>query len=243
MPRNATQFRTNIDVVPEQGGIIQSVLPAVTKAASEIISASQEAKILDSTAKAKLEINGLTNKFRLENQSNPDANLDKFKAERDKILNNYSKDTSPLFRNQWLRQEHDIRTQTDASHQSWSLQQNANNAEFNLKQAMQSNYDLSFVDGQNFATGNEFDISAAMKYKQSYDQLAGGASKYLGEETTRQMMANYEKNYMKSLVIHRVDNMKKFIPLKTKHKKYLVYVIIKYMVMVLLFGANQKENI
>ena len=72
--RNATQFRSNIEVVPEQGGI-QSLIPVVTKAASEIISASQESKILDSTAKAKLEINGLTNKYRLENESNPQEKL------------------------------------------------------------------------------------------------------------------------------------------------------------------------
>lgn len=185
---------------------MQALVPAVSKAATEIISASQEAKILDSTAKAKLEINGLTNKYRLENQSNPEANFDKFKAERDKILSNYSKDISPLFRQQWIKQEFDIKAQTDASHQAWAIQQNASNAEFNLKQAMQSNYDLSFVDGQNFATGNDFDLSAALKYKQSYDQISQGAIKYLGEETTRQMMGNYEKNYMKSFLMGSIQS-------------------------------------
>lgn len=203
--RNATQFRSNIEVVPEQGGI-QSLIPVVTKAASEIISASQESKILDSTAKAKLEINGLTNKYRLENESNPQENFEKFKAERDKILGNYSKNISPLFRNQWLKQEFDIKTQSDASNQAWTIQQSATNAQFNLKQAMQSNYDLSFVDGQNFASGKEFDISAALKYKQSSEQISGSASKYLGEETTRQMMGSYEKNYMKSFLMGAIQS-------------------------------------
>ena len=195
--RDVTQLRQVTNVVPEQSS---SIAPALVDAGKTILAAQQETKINNNLSKAQLEISNITNKYRIDNEGNPEINSDKYKQEVDTILSNYGSDVSPMFRRQWLNQTQQIKTQAEAENQAWVYKQSATNAKNNINESMTNNFDMSYIDGQNYADGTSSDISALWKFEKSRKDLEGVSSKYLGSETVNQLMIDYQKDYFKSFL-------------------------------------------
>jgi len=203
MEREITSIRQNIqEVVKQTPDVAGALLPAVNK----IHQASQETKIGNSLTQAQLEINGITNQYRIDNEADPMANIKDYNTQVQDVFKKHGKGIGALYKGQWANKANALISQTKVNTDVWSIGQNTKNAVNNLNEAMEGQFQLSYIDGQNFATGDESDFASLLKFEQSRDELQKTTSKFLGTETTKGIMENYEKDYMKSFISGAIES-------------------------------------
>jgi len=193
MPRPVTSMREVLPTVakqtPNYAGMVQ-------KGVATIYEASQESKIMNNLTKAQLEIADITNQFRVSNESDPNANEMEYNTNVQGVLNKYGYEVGTMYKGQWANNANKLMGQAQLDNKTWAVRQNTRNAVSNLNEAMENSYNLAFLDGQDFGSGEELDVNLLNKYEESKNMLNGVTSKYLGEETANELTKTHKENYM-----------------------------------------------
>ncbi len=179
--------------VPDLAG---QVLPVVEK----IHQASQETKIGLNLTNAQLEINDITNQYRIDNESNPTKNTKEYNTQIQGVFKKYGEDISPMYKGQWSNKANQLIGQTKVSQQTWGIKQNAENTLFNLEQGMERQKISAYEAGKEFAVGDSTDIEKALEYEQAATSLEETASGIFGSETTAGIMGDFEVNQLTSFL-------------------------------------------
>lgn len=189
------QMRENIQVVakddPDYAG-------AVLGAAAKVHDKNEKSKIISGVSQANLEINDLTNRYRIENEGNPMKNIDEYQTEMDGIFDRYGEDIGTLYQGEWYNKKQNLSSQNMQSMQNWSFKQNAVNSQNRINGGIQDSIALANLDGKKFGAG-EVDGNALMRFLDSEGEIAS-LGPDLGEESTKTLMQNYERDYISSFI-------------------------------------------
>lgn len=195
--RDLTTFNTVVQHVAEN----PSQLPQmVASFGTQIMRQGQEARINDNLSKAQLELNQLQTKYQIEYESRPEAGLDAYRQARKDIFDKYGQDVSPLFKRYWEDAARDVIRKNDGVQQGWVLKQTRVNTVNSLNESMRNSFKLANINGQNYGNADSAEIEAFLDFAQAKRGLAGFGNANLGEETTKTILADFDRDYLKSFI-------------------------------------------
>lgn len=153
------------------------------------------------TTQARLDMNAATNKWRIDNEGNPDnpEALKELNATYDDIMNSYREQLSPYSRKAWDTQ---ITTKLKGAYslenQAWAFKQVQTNAANHIKNEVKNYNDLAFSYG---SSGSEESLLTAMAdFAGMKEKLLDYGARNLGAETAAQMLNGAETDYVKSYI-------------------------------------------
>lgn len=195
--RDLTNMQSVVNVVSKN----PSQLPqAVANFGKQILQQNQEARITENMSKVQLELNALDTQYQIDNEKNPTGNIEEYKQQRQELFDKYGSEISPLYSRVWNDNVRKVATQNDASQQGWIIKQTRTNTVNSINTSIKDSIRLANMNGQNYGNGDQQELGAFVDFENSRQSLSEFASKNLGEETTRVMMEDYERDYMKSFV-------------------------------------------
>lgn len=195
--RDLSTFRTVTQQVAESPDRLPIVAAEIGQ---KIIEQSQEAKINENFSKAQLDLSALQNQYQLENEADPMANIQQYRKARQKILDDYGNQISPLFRGSWNQNALKLARQNDAEQQAWGIRRARSNTVLSINESMKNSYLLANQNGQAFGKSANTEIESYLDFANQKQQLAEFGVKNLGEMTTKEMLLNFDKDYLKSFV-------------------------------------------
>lgn len=132
--RDITNYNTITQVVPEGPSLFESLAPITAEIGQHIIKQSQEAKILENSSAAQLELGKLSNDFQIKYESDPfnEQGLKDFRSSRQGILDKYNESISPLFRRDWQENAARLTGQNDLAVEAWGFKQTAANVKSSI---------------------------------------------------------------------------------------------------------------
>jgi hypothetical protein len=156
------------------------------------------ANMNDFMADAQLQMLDVTNKWRVENESDP-TNQEataKLHANYDKILGQYNDKVGLLSRGDWIQSTNKIKNQYQIDNLQWGQKQTVVNMESRVNGAMQKNFTM-------FASlGKTDDIN---KFKQTYQNSKSAIEAFsqgvIGEEKKDKLMQDYASDAMSSYLL------------------------------------------
>lgn len=171
----------------------------IAQGAEEIIAQGQKSKIQANASAAQLGLAQLTQDYQVKNQSDPYGGLDGFKQQRQSLLDSYGSQISPFYKSEWDDTTRQISENNDAGIQTWGLKQTRVNSQVNMNSSVRDTMRLANVNGQQLGTGNG-DLTSMLNYSDAKQRLYDYGNEHLGEETTKESLMNFDKDYLKSFV-------------------------------------------
>ena len=168
--------------------------------AEKIITTNNEAKINEGVSAVQLELNELSQRMRLENQTDPQAGKAKFEQERKAIFDKHGANIAPMFRNAWTAQTQRIKVQSDVSNADWAFKQTQVNTKGSIQNSMENGLSLAVQNGREFARGETTELESFANFDSSATDLQNFGNQHLGENVTAELMADYEDDYAKSFI-------------------------------------------
>lgn len=203
MSRQITSYNTVTNVVPETGGM--NLAPALNQAiefGSKIAEQANEAKLLEVSSAAQLELSKLNTDYKIKNETDPfnEKAYADYKSARQSLLNKYGSQVSPMVQRQWNMMQTKLSSQSDMENQAWQYKQAAINTKVSIEQGMQNYLNQASIDGEAFGSSAETAIGSFANYQQAQAELSGFGSKYLGEATTSKLLDSMSQDWAKSFI-------------------------------------------
>ena len=196
VPTTERQFYNTARKVNTLAAAANALMPAVQQYKQTLLD-QQKIKIDTNLTKARIDLDNLNNKYRLANQGNPDNPEAKLKLQQDmhKILSDYGAGIDPIAKMDWERSANKLASGYEIANNDWAFKQRAENAKLDVAENINANLSLAR------SAGMRGDIGAAVAdYANSYNQLFSYALKNMGETDARQLLVNYEEQYMESYI-------------------------------------------
>ncbi len=196
------------NVTPDLGGAYDfSAISQGAKTASEFFGKLQEKKdmsrINDYMADSQIQMLEATNKWRVENEANPNdpKALQKLNLDYDKITGQYSNEISGLSRGKWVTASGKLKDQFKLQNASWGIKQEVINTENNMNGSIKKNLEVA----KGF--GLSGDIKGAVaNYKNADAGLRAFSDGVIGSEKIKELTEDFESDYMKSFMIGAISN-------------------------------------
>lgn len=195
--RQINNLRTVTEVVaetPNQWGQVAADI------GEKIVVQSQEAKMTENMSAIQLELNGLNNQFRIENESDPMGSIEKYKEARKEIYDKYSTGISSFFMNDWEKSLGRMTAVSDAKYQAWAYGQSYKNTVTSFNGSISNFLKMASADGENFGSSDASDLEAFVNFAASRKELEEFGAKNLGAETTKKALGDFDNDYMKTFV-------------------------------------------
>lgn len=167
-------------------------------AATKVMDANNAAKINEGISSVQVELNDLTQRYRLENQGDPVSNRRSFEQERQTIFDKYGESISPIYKNQWGSQTRKIKTQSDLSDTDWAFKQTQINTVASINNSIENNLGIAIQNGRDFASGDKTDVEGVVDFETSRASLEEFGAEHLGETKANELLSNYKDDYLKS---------------------------------------------
>lgn len=196
VPTTERQFYNTARKVNTLAAAANALMPAVQQYKQTLLD-QQKIKIDTNLTKARIDLDNLNNKYRLANQGNPDNPEAKLKLQQDmhKILSDYGAGIDPIAKMDWERSANKLASGYEIANNDWAFKQRAENVKLDVAENINANLSLAR------SSGMRGDIGAAVAdYANSYNQLFSYALKNMGETDARQLLVNYEEQYMESYI-------------------------------------------
>lgn len=196
IPTTERKFYNTAPKVNTLGAYANALLPAAQEYKQTLLD-QQKVKIDTSLTKARIDLDNLNNQFRLNNQGNPDNPDAKLKLQQDmrKILNDYGSGIDPIAKLDWERSANKLISGYEVANNDWAFKQRAENTKLDVAENINANLSLAR------SAGMRGDIGFAVSdYAKSYSQLYDYAAKNMGETDARQLLTDYEEQYMESYI-------------------------------------------
>ena len=194
MVRDLTNFNRVSEQAVENPSGLARALPQIANA---IVTQNQEAKLLENTSKAQLELSRLSQEYKIKNEGNPfdETAAREFSEQRKAILDGLGQDIIPQFQQAWTRQSLKLEGINDSNLQSWQFKQARVNATNSLKASYVNFIDKAGFDGQKLATGEITPIDFMADLNTAYTELQDFGAKNLGEATTEASLQTFRSDY------------------------------------------------
>lgn len=196
IPTTERQFYNTARKVNTLAAAANALMPVAQQYKQTLLD-QQKIKIDTNLTKARIDLDNLNNKYRLANQGNPDNPEAKLKLQQDmhKILSDYGAGIDPIAKMDWERSANKLASGYEIANNDWAFKQRAENAKLDVAENINANLSLAR------SAGMRGDIGAAVAdYANSYNQLFSYALKNMGETDARQLLINYEEQYMESYI-------------------------------------------
>lgn len=182
---------TNLDLATSVAGI-----------GAKIAEQSAQSKLLANTAKAHVAFKELDTQFRLkyaDDPTNPEG-LKELKESRAAIADSLGENIPLLYGRQWQDKTIELGTQSDVSNELWAGHQQRINTVNNVNGSIKTYLDSANKDGQTFGASDATDLSGAMNFLTSRQQLEEFGTPTIGTTKTGELLKNYNKDYVKSFL-------------------------------------------
>lgn len=200
--RNTTDLRQDINQTAPQEPIPagNQVIPALADTGEKIIQMDQEAKMTANYSKAVSDINTLSMQYKIDNQDDPLGGLQKLQSDRQKILDNYGQQISPLFRRDWNDQTRNMGELDDMRTKTWAFDQMKQNTVKNINDSIKTNLNQAAIDGQQFGGDDKAELGSLLNYGMNKQKLVNFGNQHLGAEDTGTLLQSYDGDYSKSFI-------------------------------------------
>lgn len=198
--RDLTNYNRVTDVVADNTGGELSGLAAVADFGNQLMKQRQEAYINESLASAQLDIAKLQNQYQIDYESNPEAGLKDYQAQRKAIFDRYAEGVSPFLRTAWNDEIRKMSQQNDMVQQGWAMKQTRTNTINSVNSSMKASFMLANQNGAQFGKDPSAELSALMDFETSRARLEEFGNRNLGAETTAKALEDFNRDYMKSFV-------------------------------------------
>ena len=196
IPTTERRFTNTVSKVNTLGAFADALKPAAQEYKQTLLD-QQKIKIDTNLTKARIELDNLNNQYRLDNQRKPDNPEAKLKLQQDmrNVLNKYGADIDPIAKLDWERSANKLTSGYEIANNDWAFKQRAENAKLDVAENINANLSLAKSAGMRGDIG-----SAVADYANSYNQLYSYAAKNMGETDARQLLSDYEEQYMQSYI-------------------------------------------
>jgi hypothetical protein len=196
MPRQISDLRTVTHVEPEAG---DSLTPIIADFGEKIIAQSQQAKIVENSSAAQLELGKLANDFQTQYEGDPfsQQGLKDYKASRQEVLDRYGGQISPMFKRAWDDSALKITDNNDTQLQAWGFKQAAVNTKASLQQGMQNNLQQAAIDGEAFGKSDAEGLGSLMNFVTAKQKLDEFGNTHLGATSTEAITKDFSEDYTK----------------------------------------------
>jgi hypothetical protein len=171
-----------------------------------IVTRSQEAKINQSVSAIQNDLAGLEAKYKIDAQGDPLGGMATYKAERQKLFDQYGKNIDPFFQRQFEDATFKIAKTNDAQTTAWAYEQTHKNTVASVNDTMTNYFKLASTDGDSYGKGKTNQLVAMTNFEQARQQLEQFGTQHLGSEVTKQMMETFSDDYMKSFISGTVES-------------------------------------
>lgn len=178
------------------GAVAGSLLPAAQD--YQRLRLNQEQIKIDTNAtKARMEMDGIVNQWRLNNQADPDNEEAKMSLQQNlqSVLDKYGSQIAPIAKMDWDVTANEMMSGYQMAHNDWAFTQRAENTKLNVAENINLNLDMAYRDGLN---GNV--LGGYANLDNSYRQLMTYAMPNLGEQGARELLTDYKSDYTTSFV-------------------------------------------
>lgn len=168
-----------------------------SKTYREIKSDQEKTKIDSFQTDANLELNDITNNWRVQNESdptNPEA-LNNLNSQYEDVFSKYREQIDPIARRQWDDIARNIKGQYDLNNQKWGFKQSQLNAENYIKNSMSNYYKMA----SNYGVDGDVD-GFLSTLSSGYNQMLDNGARVLGVETAASLLNNFEENSSQSFI-------------------------------------------
>lgn len=192
--RDLDNRRSVTQVVAENS---QNIMTSAAEFGLKSIEDSQKAKITESLSSATLDLNTMKSQFQTEFESNPEEAFDEYKTRRKGILDSYGQNIPAIFKRDWQMNVRQMEQRDNLTYQSWAVKQSRVNTVNSINKSIKNNLSLAMSDGQRYGEAEESEIEAYINHQASRSQLEQFGATSLGAETTDQLLADYDDDYLK----------------------------------------------
>lgn len=171
-----------------------------------IVERSQEAKINQSVSAIHNDLAGLEAQYKIDSQSDPLGGMDKYKADRQKLFDQYGKNIDPFFQRKFEDATFNIAKTNDAQTTAWAYEQTHKNTVASVNDTMDNYFKLASGDGEAYGKGTTNQVVAMTNFAQARKALEEYGTAHLGGETTKTMMKTFGDDYIKSFISGAVES-------------------------------------
>ena len=196
IPTTERRFYDNSTKVNSLGAT-SSALVSAAKDMQRTYMQQQQIKIDTNSTKARVEIDEFTNQWRLANQGNPNNQEARKEWSNgvQEILNKYGSEIDPIAGQSWNLTATKLTESYNQGLNQWAITQNAENVKLDIADNMVANFQLA----KNAGISGDIE-GAKANFVSSYKQLYGYAVGSLGETGAREVLKDYEENFMTSFI-------------------------------------------
>lgn len=196
IPTASRKFYDNSVKADSLGMTAKAVAPAIHDM-QRTFAQQQDIKIDTNTTKARIEIDELNNQWRLQNQANPNNPEAKLQLQNGihDILSKYGEGIDPSAKMKWNIAANKLTSAYEMSNNQWAIAQRAQNAKIDVAENINANLQIAR------SAGRSGDLQAGIDdYVNSYNQLYNYASQNMGATEAKELLLDYEENYMTSFI-------------------------------------------
>lgn len=173
-----------------------AMLPAAQNL-QEVIAQQEEIKMDSYALEARMEMNEITNNWRIQNEGNPTdpTALKDLQSQYDNVLGKYREQVDPLYRYNWDIAGNKLKGAFDLQNQEWGFAQKQKNARANIARSVDNYIKLAYQYGQ-----EDSEAEAMADFAQSYQKLLDYGAKNLGAEDAANMLKNYQEKFVTNYI-------------------------------------------
>lgn len=171
----------------------------------KLIIQGQEAQMTKDISAASLELNQLSNDYRIKYEGDPTAGIQEYREARNAIFEKYGENVSPLLKGAWNESVNKLTASNDAKQEGWAYEQSYKNKVTYTNKTMENYLSQASLDGQSFGSNETTAVEAFTNYGLAQQQLEEYGTKNLGSETTAGMLEGFEGDYIKTFVSGAIE--------------------------------------
>lgn len=173
-----------------------AMLPAAQNL-QQVIAQQEEIKMDSYALEARMEMNEITNNWRIQNEGNPTdpTALKDLQSQYDNVLGKYREQVDPLYRYNWDIAGNKLKGAFDLQNQEWGFAQKQKNARANIARSVDNYIKLAYQYGQ-----EDSEAEAMADFAQSYQKLLDYGAKNLGAEDAANMLKNYQEKFVTNYI-------------------------------------------
>lgn len=200
--RNINTMRSITEVAAEKPN---DFLAMGAEIGQKLVIEGQAAQMQKSLSDAALELNKLSMDYRIKYEGDPISGVEDFRQARQELLDKYSENVNPLLRGAWKDSTAKLIATNDASQEAWAYEQSYKNKVTYTNDTMKNYLAQASLDGQTYGSNEATPIDVFANYGLARQQLEEFGNTNLGSETTKEMLKNFQSDYIKTFVSGAVE--------------------------------------
>lgn len=194
------QFDTQLDVTNVTAAMPNQLVGDIASYGQKVVDQAADAKVTQGISAAQLELAELSNRHRIEYESNPTDGLQQFDEARTAIFAKYAEEVPVYYRGAFQTEAEKLAKASDISNETWKIKQSEQNAVTDINKSMGNYLNLANTYGQQFANQPLTALDTTLNLDNARASLEAYGAKYLGAETTAKVLKDFDADYAKVFV-------------------------------------------